>query len=71
MLSFSVPRSDFAPAVDNDTTGILVATVAGLSITVTGNTIAGNHYGIWTTGPVKLHTAGNDFVADAVAIAKS
>lgn len=63
--------SDFAPAVDKSTTGILVATVAPLSITITNNTIADNHYGIWTTGPVAQHTAANNFVADTVSIAKS
>ena len=62
---------DFAPHVDTQTTGVLVATVTPLSITITGNEIAGDHFGIWTTGPV---TAKNDndnrFAGDAIAVAK-
>jgi nitrous oxidase accessory protein NosD len=46
--------TDFAPHVDKATTGITVATVGTLTITVHGNTIAGDAVGIWTTGPVRL-----------------
>jgi parallel beta-helix repeat protein len=63
--------SDFAPATDLLTTGILAATVAPLSITVTGNTIAGDHYGIWTTGPVALKLHGNILVQTTVGVGKS
>jgi parallel beta-helix repeat protein len=62
---------DFAPAIDSDTTGILAATVGPLSLTVTGNVIAGDHYGIWTTGPVTLRQHGNSFVQDKTRVAKS
>ncbi len=54
---------DFSPAVDPQTTGVLVGTVAPLSITVTGNLIYNNHFGIWTTGPVTASGAyANAFV---------
>ncbi|HEX4216746.1 MAG TPA: right-handed parallel beta-helix repeat-containing protein [Acidimicrobiales bacterium] len=39
---------DFFPSVDPSTTGVIVATVAPLSITVDHNIIANNVYGIWT-----------------------
>jgi parallel beta-helix repeat protein len=63
--------SDFAPAKDLETTGIIAATVAPVSLTVTGNTIAGNYYGIWTTGPVTLKLSGNSYVHDKVSVGKS
>jgi parallel beta-helix repeat protein len=60
---------DFAPAVDTQTTGVLVATVTPLSITVTDNVIEGDHFGIWTTGPATVKNArDNAFVKDAVNI---
>jgi parallel beta-helix repeat protein len=43
---------DFTPAVDLQTTGVLVATVAPLSIEVSGNQVHDDHFGVWTTGPV-------------------
>jgi hypothetical protein len=48
-----------------------LGTVAPLSITVSDNVITGDHFGIWTTGPVTA--AGerdNSFVRDAVAVAR-
>jgi parallel beta-helix repeat protein len=66
-----VGDSDFAPHVDKRTTGVLVGTVAPLSITISDNVITGDHFGIWTTGPVTA--AGerdNSFVRDAVAVAR-
>jgi parallel beta-helix repeat protein len=45
---------DFPAPFDTETTGVLAATVDPLTLTVTGNTISKNHYGIWTTGPVTL-----------------
>jgi parallel beta-helix repeat protein len=66
-----VGDSDFAPHVDKRTTGVLVGTVAPLSITVTDNVIAHDHFGIWTTGPVAVHgERDNSFVRDAVAVAR-
>ncbi len=38
---------DFSPAIDPVTTGVLVGTVAPLSITIQNNTIANDTYGIW------------------------
>ncbi len=38
---------DFSPSIDPVTTGIVVATVAPLAITLTNNTIANDVYGIW------------------------
>jgi len=61
--------SDFAPHVDNQTTGVLVGTVSPLSVAVSDNVIAHDHFGIWTTGPVTV--AGeldNSFAGDAVAV---
>jgi parallel beta-helix repeat protein len=61
--------NDFAPHVDDQTTGILVATVDPLAITVTGNQIAGDHFGIWTTGPATITGAnGNIFAGDAIPV---
>ena len=63
--------SDFAPHVDKQTTGVLVGTVAPLSVTVSDNVIAHDHFGIWTTGPVTVHgERDNSFVRDAVAVAR-
>jgi parallel beta-helix repeat protein len=62
---------DFAPHVDNQTTGVLVATVGPLAINVSGNKIAGDHFGIWTTGPVTVsHAHDNFFPGDAQPIAQ-
>lgn len=38
---------DFFPFVDMETTGVIVASVAPLSITIANNTISNNFYGIW------------------------
>lgn len=46
--------NDFAPDVDDQTTGVLVATVDPLAITVSGNVISDNQFGIWTTGPATV-----------------
>lgn len=60
---------DFSPSVDPQTTGVLVATVSPLSITVTGNLIHDDHFGLWTTGPVTVSGANaNAFVNVAVHI---
>jgi hypothetical protein len=61
---------DFAPHVDEKTTGVLVATVSPLTIDVARNTITGDHFGIWTTGPATVrHAAGNVFPGVAVPVA--
>lgn len=61
--------SDFAPHVDKQTTGVLVATVSPLSITVSGNVISGDHFGIWTTGPGSVAGAqANLFAGDTVPV---
>lgn len=63
--------NDFAPHKDDNTTGVLVATVNPLSIKVTGNLIFDNHFGLWTTGPVSVAKANNNtFLNDAVSVAK-
>jgi parallel beta-helix repeat protein len=63
--------NDFAPHVDDQTTGILVATVDPLAITITANEIAGNHFGIWTTGPVTTTGASsNTFAGDTIPVAQ-
>jgi parallel beta-helix repeat protein len=48
--------ADFSPA-DTQTTGVLVATVAPLSIQVVANAISSDQIGIWTTGPVTAKDA--------------
>ncbi len=58
--------TDFAPAIDMATTGVLVASAASpVSITVTGNSIVNVTNGIWWVGPVTLNNgagvAGNLF----------
>jgi parallel beta-helix repeat protein len=66
-----VGDSDFAPHVDKQTTGVLAATVSPLSITVSGNVIRGDHFGIWTTGPVTVQNArDNVFAGDTVPVAQ-
>jgi parallel beta-helix repeat protein len=61
--------SDFAPAVDTQTTGVLVATVRPLSIQIVGNVISKDHFGIWTTGPVTAKDAhGNVFAGVSVPV---
>jgi parallel beta-helix repeat protein len=62
--------NDFAPPNDDQTTGILVATAAPLTIKISGNEIVGNHFGIWTTGPVTASVSGNVFDADAVPVGR-
>ncbi|WP_055588241.1 outer membrane protein assembly factor BamB family protein [Streptacidiphilus griseoplanus] len=42
---------------DLQTTGVLVSTVDPVSVQITGNTIAGNVFGIWTHGPVTATNA--------------
>ena len=62
---------DFAPHVDKQTTGVLVGTVSPLSIEISGNVIANDHFGIWTTGPVTVRGAnGNFFSGDTVPVAQ-
>jgi hypothetical protein len=57
--------------VDKQTTGVLVGTVAPLSIKVSGNVIAHDHFGIWTTGPVTIQDErDNSFAGDAVPVAR-
>jgi parallel beta-helix repeat protein len=59
---------DFTP-VDVQTTGVLVATAAPLSIDISGNVIAKDHFGIWTTGPAKVKNAhANVFAAVNVPV---
>jgi hypothetical protein len=60
---------DFSPLVNPFTTGVTVASVAPLSITVTGNTIVGDIVGIWITPPVSVSGAGgNNFVKVKVPV---
>ena len=60
----------FAPVLDDQTTGVLVGTVDPLTIVVKGNVITGDHFGIWTTGPVTVqHAKNNLFLKVAVPIA--
>ena len=62
---------DFAPHVDNQTTGVLVGTVSPLSIEISGNVIANDHFGIWTTGPATVRGAdGNSFSGDTMPVAQ-
>jgi parallel beta-helix repeat protein len=66
-----VGDSDFAPHVDKQTTGVLAATVSPLSIKVSGNVISGDHFGIWTTGPVTVQNSrDNVFAGDTVPVAQ-
>ncbi len=48
---------DFFPAVDSSTTGIIVATAASpIKITIVGNRISNNFYGVWMTPNVTATT---------------
>ncbi len=50
---------DFPPA-NTFTTGVTVATATSpISVTITGNTISYDHFGIFTTGPVTATISGN------------
>jgi parallel beta-helix repeat protein len=62
--------SDFAPHVDHRTTGVLVATVAPLSITVSRNHVAHDHFGIWHTGPATVHHPNNSFSGVSIHLAR-
>lgn len=63
--------SDFGPHhADKRTTGVLVGSVTPLSIRVADNLIVGDHFGIWTTGPVTLHHSNNKFIKVTVHLAK-
>jgi parallel beta-helix repeat protein len=54
---------DFFPAVDPSTTGVIVASVAPLSITIAHNTISKNVFGIWLMPAVSAAgTASNLFI---------
>jgi parallel beta-helix repeat protein len=55
--------ADFTPHVDKATTGVIVATMGPLSITIQGNQITGDATGVWYTGPVHISgLASNVFV---------
>jgi Right handed beta helix region len=48
---------DFFPTVDSSTTGIIVATaVSPIKITIVGNRISNNFYGVWMTPNVTATT---------------
>jgi nitrous oxidase accessory protein NosD len=51
---------DFAPHVNKATTGITVATVAPLTITIQGNTVVGDANGVWEVGPVRIAGLGTN-----------
>ena len=52
---------DFSPHLDMKPTGVLVASAGSpISITISQNTITGDTYGIWHTGPVTV-TGSNSF----------
>ncbi|NMO53379.1 PQQ-binding-like beta-propeller repeat protein [Actinoplanes sp. TBRC 11911] len=56
-------------AGSQQTTGVRVATVSPLSIQVTGNNIANDHFGIRTTGPVTVSgAAANTFTGVDVSV---
>jgi len=56
--------------VDGQTTGVLIGTAGPLSADVSRNTITGDHFGVWTTGPATVaHAAGNLFRGVAVPVA--
>ena len=46
-----------APLADTQTTGVVVKSVDRVTIKVSGNTIANDHFGIWTAGPVTVTDA--------------
>jgi len=54
---------DFYPSVDPATTGVIVASVAPLTIGIQNNIITSNVFGIWTMPAVTLNGAGsNQFI---------
>lgn len=60
---------DFSPVVDLSTTGVLVATVDPLSITVEHNVVSGDHFGAFIIGPSTVeHVQDNTFAGVAVPV---
>jgi parallel beta-helix repeat protein len=54
---------DFTPHTDLTTTGIIVATVSPVRVTITGNRLAGDAIGVWETGPVTVVGLASNTVA--------
>ncbi|MGW3461397.1 hypothetical protein ACWDE9_18185 [Streptomyces olivaceoviridis] len=51
------------------TAGVVVRAAGSLAVTATGNTIADDHFGLWTAGPVTASGAtGNTFKAAHVQV---
>ena len=49
-------------------TGVYIGSVSPLTVTVVGNTIAHDHFGIFAAGSVTLVRSGNDYKADKVSV---
>jgi polyvinyl alcohol dehydrogenase (cytochrome) len=61
-----------ASVTDSETTAVVVTSVGPLSIQVTGNNIANDHFGVWTLGPVTAQGAtNNNFSGVAVTISNN
>ena len=61
--------SDFYPSVDPSHTGVIVAAIAPLTITIEHNIIANNVYGVWTMPAVTANgTASNWYVNVATPV---
>ncbi|MFG2356997.1 NosD domain-containing protein [Streptomyces sp. NPDC048521] len=59
----NVKGDEGMPSVEQ-TAGVVVRAAGSLAVTVTGNTIANDHFGLWTAGPVTVSgAAGNIFNA--------
>ena len=66
--------SDLSPTPDNSTTGIIVWSAATpVTVTITGNTILGNWYGIWINSTVNAPNAShlNTFIGVSTHVHKA
>lgn len=50
--------------MDDQTTGVLAATMGPLAIRVAGNVVTSDHFGIWITGPVTAAGSNDNIFAD-------
>ncbi|MEV7077972.1 PQQ-binding-like beta-propeller repeat protein [Streptomyces sp. NPDC093516] len=59
-ISTNNVKGDTAVPADLGTTGVVVRATGALTVTVSRNTIASNHFGVWTAGPVTAQGASDN-----------
>jgi nitrous oxidase accessory protein NosD len=58
--------TSFSPHLDLLASAVVVGTVSPLTITVQGNTLSDDTYGVWSTGPAAVLGIGSNIFADIV-----